>query len=420
MTACGATGEDILRDRDWCGRGVAWRSARADGRGTARARCPSSAAVEAAFRRVPRHLFVPERPAGEVYGAPEGVFTKRNARGRPVSSVSAPWLHARMLEAAQVAGGMSVLEVGSGGCNAALLAELVGGQGAVTTVDIDPDITARARGLLDEAGYGQVRVREADGALPLPEAPARGFDRIMVTVGAADLSPAWLDQLAPEGRLVVPLRFRGLSRTIAFAREQDHLRSDTLIVSGFVAMQGGSAHAPRVVRLAGHEVRLVVDEEQPADAGALTAAFAGPRQEQWTGVELGGSEGLLPRLEVWLAGAVAPYGRLRATQTAAERGLVGWVLDKGMPAVWDENSLAYLTLRRVPQAAQERYELGVIAHGPDRESLAACLADAVRRFDREARGVGEPVMRAFRRDGQDSARPGDVTVDKPSVRLVIT
>ncbi|MFG2586126.1 class I SAM-dependent methyltransferase [Streptomyces malaysiensis] len=75
---------------------------------------PVSPAVEAAFRTVPRHLFVPEVPAAEVYGAPEAVFTKHNERGKPVSSVSAPWLHARMLEAAQVAPGMRVLEIGSG------------------------------------------------------------------------------------------------------------------------------------------------------------------------------------------------------------------------------------------------------------------------------------------------------------------
>ncbi|WP_157876937.1 methyltransferase, FxLD system [Streptomyces graminilatus] len=378
----------------------------------------TSAEVEAAFLRVPRHLFAPEVTAEEVYGAPEAVFTKYNSQGKPVSSVSAPWLHAEMLEAAQVASGMTVLEVGSGGCNAALLAELVGDQSLVTTIDIDPDISARARKQLEEAGYGRVRVQEADGSKPIKDAPAQGFDRIIVTVGAADLSAAWLDQLAPEGRLVVPLRFRGLSRTIAFAREREHLRSDTLIVSGFVAMQGDSAHAPHVVRLSGADVRLVVDEDQPVDDKALAQAFTGPRHEQWTGVELSGSEGLLPRLEVWLAGAIAPYGRLRATKVAADRGLVGWVLDKGMPAVWNHDSLAYLTLRRDPDIPQESYELGVIAHGPSREHLAVHLADAVDRFDREARTTGQPVVRAYRHD--DKEVPDEVTVDKPSVRLVVT
>lgn len=372
--------------------------------------------VEAAFLSVPRHCFAPEVTPEEVYSAPEGIFTKFNDRGKPVSSVSAPWLHARMLEAARIARGMTVLEIGSGGANAALLAELVGEQGSVTSIDIDPDITSRARILLDKAGYERVGVRQADGAQPLPEVPEHGFDRIIVTVGAADVAAAWRDQLAVDGRLVVPLRFRGLSRTLAFAREGNHLRSDTVIISGFVAIQGPSAHAVRSVRLAGRDVRLVVDEDQEADADALSEALADPARELWTSVELGGQEGLLARLEVWLAGAIAPYGRLRATPEAAGRGLVGWVLGTGMPAVWDQDSLAYLTLREVPQAASERYELGVIAHGPGREQLASRLADAVRRFDREARN-SEPVVRAYQPD--DPEVPCGVSVDKPSIRLTI-
>ncbi|MFF5719796.1 methyltransferase, FxLD system [Streptomyces buecherae] len=374
--------------------------------------------VEAAFLAVPRHVFAPEASPEEVYGAPEAIFTKRDAAGRPVSSVSAPWLHARMAEVADVAPGMTVLEIGSGGCNAALLAELTGPRGSVTSVDIDPDIVARSRALLDETGHHGVRVLEADGAQPVSGAPTRGFDRIVVTVGAADLAPAWWDQLAPGGRLVVPLRFRGLSRTIAFHRERGHLRGDALIVSGFVAIQGGSAHAPQVVRLADDDVRLVVDEDQTADVPALVEALAGPRFERWTGVELGGSERVLPRLEVWLAGALAPYGRLRATPRAAERGLVGWVLARGTPAVWDQTSLAYVTLRAVPLAASERYELGVIAHGPGRTDLAGRLAEAVERFDREGGRTSEPVVRAYRRD--DPEITGAVVVDKPHVRLTIT
>lgn len=70
--------------------------------------------VEAAFLAVPRHLFAPEVTPEEVYNAPEGIFTKHNPQGKPVSSVSAPWLHARMLEAARIARGMTVLEIGSG------------------------------------------------------------------------------------------------------------------------------------------------------------------------------------------------------------------------------------------------------------------------------------------------------------------
>ncbi|MFJ5678600.1 hypothetical protein [Streptomyces sp. NPDC093097] len=96
--------------------------------------------------------------------------------------------------------------------------------------------------------------------------------------------------------------FRSLSRTISFVPEEGHLRSDRLIVFDFVTMQRGHDHAPRVVRLAGHDVRLVVGKGQPADAGALTEACTGPRHKQrvdlWPGsiearrlkVRLGGIE----------------------------------------------------------------------------------------------------------------------------------
>jgi protein-L-isoaspartate(D-aspartate) O-methyltransferase len=243
----------------------------------------ASPPVLAAFRAVPRHLFIPEADPEDVYAASEAVITKRDAAGRPVSSVSAAWLQATMLETARIRPGMHVLEIGSGGCNAALLAELVGPTGSVTTADIDPEIAARARRLLDAAGYPQVRVLHADGAEPAPDAPAGGFDVVMVTVGAADLAPAWLSQLAPTGRLLVPLRFRGLSRTVAFVREENHLRCDTLIVSGFVAMQGALAHTPRTVPLADPQTGLGVDEDQPADPDTLRAAFGTARQELWSG-----------------------------------------------------------------------------------------------------------------------------------------
>ncbi|WP_130797494.1 methyltransferase, FxLD system [Streptomyces otsuchiensis] len=376
-----------------------------------------SPAVERAFRRVPRHRFAPEVPAAEVYTAPEAILTKRTADGRPVSSVSASWLHARMLEAARLEPGMRVLEIGSGGCNAALLAEMVGDEGTVCSVDIDPDITERARLLLDETGYTRVKLHTADAALPLAGTPPDGWDRIIVTTGSADLPDAWFSQLASEGRLIAPIRFRGLSRTLAFAWEEQHLLSDTTVVSGFLAIQGRSAHAPHVVKLADSDVRLVVDEQQKVDDEAMRTAFSSRRHQLWTGVQLSGSEGLLPRLDLWLAGAVAPYGRLRATQKAVQRGLVGWVLGTGAGAVWNEDSLAYVTLRNAPEAPG-RFELGVASHGRGQGRLATVLADAVVRWGDKARQSGEPSVRAYRRGGPD--QPGGVVIEKEDARLTVT
>lgn len=81
--------------------------------------------------------------------ADDVVVTRRDEHGKAISSVSAPWLQAVMLEEAGLGPGQRVLEIlGSGGYNAALMAELVGPTGEVTTVDIDPHVTARARRFL--------------------------------------------------------------------------------------------------------------------------------------------------------------------------------------------------------------------------------------------------------------------------------
>ncbi|MGH3868023.1 MAG: hypothetical protein ACRDQ4_18235 [Pseudonocardiaceae bacterium] len=101
-----------------------------------------SSEVETALRTVPRHLFAPGVPWETAY-ANDTVVTKRDEHGIAISSVSAPWLQAMMLEQAQLGPGMRVLEIGSGGYNAALLTELVGEEGEVTSVDIDGDVVDR-------------------------------------------------------------------------------------------------------------------------------------------------------------------------------------------------------------------------------------------------------------------------------------
>jgi protein-L-isoaspartate(D-aspartate) O-methyltransferase len=87
-----------------------------------------------------------------------------------------------MLEQADLRPGMNALEIGTGGVNAAMMAWLVGSEGTVTTVDIDPEVTERASSLLDAAGYSRVNVVLADAENGVPEhAP---YDRVIVTVGA--------------------------------------------------------------------------------------------------------------------------------------------------------------------------------------------------------------------------------------------
>lgn len=151
--------------------------------------------VEAAFRTVPRHLFAPGVALDKAY-AQDIVEVKRSEHGVLISTMSAPATQAVQLVQADIRPGMRVLEIGSGGYFASLLAEVVGPTGQVTTMDIDADVISQARACLDTAGYERVRVAIGDAEYGLKDnAP---YDRIVVTVGAPDIPPAWREQLALE------------------------------------------------------------------------------------------------------------------------------------------------------------------------------------------------------------------------------
>lgn len=340
----------------------------------------TSPEVAAAFRAVPRHLFAPEASLEQAY-ANDIVRTKRDEHGITISSVSAPWLQAVMLEQAQIRPGMRCLEIGSGGYNAALMAELVGPDGEVTTVDIDADVTDRARRFLVTAGYGRVNVVLADAEGGVPQhAP---YDRIIVTVGVWDVPPAWLDQLSDDGRIVVPLRMRGLSRSLALVRDGDYLVSVGHEMAGFVAVQGAGAHAERLVTLHGEDVGLRFDDDQRVDVEALRTALRQPRVEKWSEVLFGGMEPF-DGLFLWLATSLDRFCLLSRARTDAARELVDPASPIATPTLLSDSGFAYVAFREVdPQ--EQTYEFGVYAHGPDAVSLADALVEQIRVWDREHR-----------------------------------
>lgn len=378
-----------------------------------------SSGVEAAFRAVPRHLFLPEVPLAEAY-VNDAVVTVRNEHDTAVSSVSAPWIQAMMLEQSGLGPGMRALEIGSGGCNAALIAELVGEQGEVISVDIDPEVSSRAQKLLAETGYDRVRVLCADGTYGAGEdAPTGGFDAIIVTAQAGDIPQAWTAQLAANGRLVVPLTFRGMHRAVCFEREGRHLRSRELTICGFVGMRGDSTSFGRSIHLSGDDLRLTVDEDQHVDEDALRAALSSSPQETiWTGAILRENEGVLASLDAWLVSATAPSGRVYASRQGMERGLSGWMM--GAAATWANGSIAYTTVRPQTSAdGTDALELGVHAYGPERGVLAERLAEQIRLWDAGHRSRRQPVLRAYpAATDSDELAPGHV-IDKRRTRLVL-
>src|SRR5260221_1635385 len=235
----------------------------------------TSRAVEAAFRAVPRHVFLPEMAATEAY-QDEAFVIKTGDDGMPVSSSSQPAIMAIMLEQLGLAPGHRVLEIRTGtGYNAALMAFLVGERGSVVTVDVDVDLVTRARANLAAAGYADVVVIRGDGGFGAPDhAP---FERIMVTVGAWDLAPDWLAQLGPGRRIVLPLSVRGIQLCVALEREAGHWRSRSACRCGFIRMADAFAGPESFVPLGPQPgLHVHADEGRPLDPDPLYPLLGGP------------------------------------------------------------------------------------------------------------------------------------------------
>ncbi len=203
-----------------------------------------SEAVAGAFSTVPRECFIPDVLAREGLAAvyrDDAIVTKRDSRGMPLSSSSQPGLMARMLELLELREGHRVLEVGAGtGYNAALLAHLVGRSGRVTTIDVDGELAQKARRALREAG-ARAKVVVGDGRKGAPEGAP--FDRIIVTACADVIHRAWLEQLAPGGRIELPLRLDPDGAAIqlipVLERRGASLHSVDLTWGGFMPLHGG-------------------------------------------------------------------------------------------------------------------------------------------------------------------------------------
>src|SRR5512136_2002999 len=180
-----------------------------------------------AIGKVPRHLFVDEALVGRAYGdhpLPIG-------EGQTISQ---PYMVALMSEALELAGHERVLEIGTGcGYQTAVLAELCG---KVFSIERLKSLADKATRRLDNLGYYNVFVRVGDGSLGWKEeAP---FDAILVTAAAPEIPQALVDQLAPKGRLVLPVGDAYSQTLRKGVREDVHMRWSDLGGCVFVKLIG--------------------------------------------------------------------------------------------------------------------------------------------------------------------------------------
>ncbi len=204
--------DDFRRTRNWTGR------------------AQPSAQVLNALLRVPRHVFVPADLQVSAY------------MNRPLAighgqTISQPYIVALMTDLLDLQGGETVLEIGTGsGYQAAVLAEIAG---AVHTVEVVPDLSNTAQAALARVGYRNIRFRIADGRLGWPEAAP--FPAIMVTAAAETVPDSLVAQLAPGGRMILPVgKPNGPQNLIRVRRDETgRIARDTILSVAFVPLVGG-------------------------------------------------------------------------------------------------------------------------------------------------------------------------------------
>lgn len=186
----------------------------------------SDQAVIRAMRAVPRHEFVPVEDAAEAY----------DDHPLPIGygqTISQPYIVAYMTEALRLSERERVLEIGTGsGYQAAVLAQL---GVRVFTIEIVEELAERARQTFDRLGIPHVTSRAGDGYQGWPEAAP--FDAIILTAAPEHIPQPLLDQLAPGGRMILPLG-KTLQKLVILTNTPAGIQRKELLPVAFVPMTG--------------------------------------------------------------------------------------------------------------------------------------------------------------------------------------
>lgn len=180
-----------------------------------------------ALRRVPRHEFMPQRFQAMAYeDSPVPIGYDQ--------TISQPYIVAFILEQLQLQGIESVLEIGTGsGYQAALLSHLCD---EVSSIEIIPELAQRAEELLDRLGFANVTVHCGDGYVGWPGPTS--FDRIIISAAPNHVPERLLEQLAPNGIMILPLGDENQKLVIITKDESGVISRRDSVAVKFVPMTG--------------------------------------------------------------------------------------------------------------------------------------------------------------------------------------
>jgi len=150
-------------------------------------------------------------------------------------TISQPSLVHEMTELLELNKGLKVLEIGTGsGYQTAILAEF---SGSVYTVERHEELSKKAQKKLEELGYSNISFKVGDGSYGWKEYSP--YDRIIVTAAAGELPKLLIEQLAPNGYMIIPVGEKGYQKlTLVMKDSQDRVTTEHLGNVTFVELVG--------------------------------------------------------------------------------------------------------------------------------------------------------------------------------------
>ncbi|MEU8145858.1 methyltransferase domain-containing protein [Nonomuraea sp. NPDC048901] len=348
-----------------------------------------SDSIKEAVRNVPRHLFIPSVglvvEEGEPYlidqqadpGAwwdavysrsiivtqlDDGATDLSALRGDSTSSASAPSTVADLLNHLRVEPGHRVLEVGTGtGWTAALLSHLVGDQGEVTSIEVDPQVAEQAAKNLNESGF-HPRLLVGDGALGCTD--GEPYDRVHVTCGIRTIPYPWIEQTRPGGMIVLPWHpGYGTSHALRLEVRDDGTAVGRVVGYAGYMMLRSQRPRPSMNQLPGQErrhYRMALDPRALSQMGAgadlAIAALTGCLSHTTTGADDTGEYA-----RMWVSDPDDP--RSWAAATWRPDDLDYGVQQVGDRPLWDEVIQAYAQWVALGEPHWERFGVTVTPEG---------------------------------------------------------